>query len=366
VIRNEEAEAACRKGIELASDKGEAWLFFSNMMILLKNHEEAVAACRKAISLDPKEPHIWYSLSHLMAFDLRMYKEAEAAYRKAIELNQNDVELTELWEQFAILLGFHLKRGEEAEAACRKAIEISPNKSGSWGGLGAALIHLKRYDEAEAAWRKAIELDPGNGWRWHNLALMLQRRLKRYDDAEAAWRKAIELSPTEPWHWIGYGSLLTEPLKKYEEAEAAYRKAVELAPGNLDFSFALARILVKRGRWDDAVVYARKFIIEGDDEYYERTWPDIIGFFHDLVASGYADAAVALLDETEYGERWRPLREALQAIAEDDSSYLLRVAPEIRRPAEELVGMLAPEGVRLGGAPKAARGRRTRRKKQAD
>jgi hypothetical protein len=72
---------------------------------------------------------------------------------------------------------------------------------------------------------------------------------------------------------------------------------------------------------------------------------------------------VALLDETDYGERWRPLREALQAIAEDDSSYLLRVAPEIRRPAEEIVAMLAPASVRLGSPSKAARARRTRPKR---
>ena len=86
-------------------------------------------------------------------------------------------------------------------------------------------------------------------------------------------------------------------------------------------------------------------------------------FFRDAVASGHAEDAVGLLDETDYGERWRPLREALQAIAEDDSSYLLRVAPEIRQPAEEIVATLLPEGSRLGGVPKSTRARRTRRKK---
>jgi hypothetical protein len=104
-------------------------------------------------------------------------------------------------------------------------------------------------------------------------------------------------------------------------------------------------------------------ISEGGDEYHERNWPDIIRFFRDAVASGHAEDAVGLLDETDYGERWRPLREALQAIAEDDSSYLLRVAPEIRQPAEEIVAMLLPEGSRLGGVPKSTRARRTRRKK---
>jgi len=368
------------------------------------------------IELDPKEAHIWYSLSHSLVFRLNKYEEAEAVCRKAIELNRNHVEITELWEQLAILLGSHLKRFDEAEAAWRKAIEISPDKSGPWGGLGNGLCHMKRYDEAEAAFRRAIELDPGSGWPWYSLGLMLQRELKRYDDAEAAfrkaveldpnepwlwivyanllaeplekfddaeaaYRKAIELNPNEPWLWIRYGNLLAEPLKKYEDAEAAYRKAIELntdnieisrrkvielTPDNLDISRALACILVKRGKWDDAVVYARKFISEGDDEYHERNWPDIIRFFHEVVGSGHADEVVALLDETEYSERWRPLREALQAIAEDDSGYLLRLAPEIRQPAEEIVAMLIPEGVRLGGAPKTARARRTRRNRPPD
>jgi tetratricopeptide (TPR) repeat protein len=384
--RYEEAEAAFRKATELnqneAWDETWAWLCLSE---LLQNHlnrpEEALAACRKAIELASNKAHVWYSLSHWLVNRLKRYEEAESAYRKAIELNQNDVELTELWEHFAILLGFHLKRFDEAESAFRKAIELSPNKSGPWSGLGSVLCHLKRYEEAEAAFRKAIEVDPGGGWPWYNLGLMLQRDLKRYEDAEVAFRKAVELDPNEPLLWIVYGNLLAEPLKKYEDAEAAYRKAIELNPdnldvsrrkaidlnpNNLDISRALASILIKRGKWDEAVVYARKFIGEEDDEYRERNWPDIIGFFRDAVASGHADEAAALLDETEYGERWRPLREALRAIAEDDSSHLLRVAPEIRRPAEELVAMLAPEGGRLGDAPKSTRARRTRRKRPPD
>jgi len=276
----------------------------------------------------------------------------------------------------------HLKRYEEAEAAIRKAIELDPGSGWPWHNLGFMLQRdLKRYDDAEAAFRKAVELNPNEPFLWIVYCNLLAESLKRYDDAEAAYRKAIELNPNEPWLWIRYGNLLAEPLKKYEDAEAAYRKAIELNtdnldisrrkvieldPDDLDISRALACILVKRGKWDDAVAYARKFISEGDDEFHERNWPDVIGFFRDAVASGHAVEAVALLDETEYGERWRPLREALQAIAEDDSSHLLRVAPEIRRPAEEIVAMLAPEGVRLGGAPKPSRGRRTRRKRSPD
>jgi hypothetical protein len=150
--------------------------------------------------------------------------------------------------------------------------------------------------------------------------------------------------------------------KELEEAERHSRRSVELEPKNLRHVHTFACILIRRGNWAEAMVFARQFIREGDEEYLERNWADIIAFFRDAVATSHTAKAVALLDETEFGERWRPLREALQAIAKDDASYLLRVAPEVRQPAEEIVEMLLPEGVRLGSAPKPARKSRTRRK----
>src|SRR5262249_30951457 len=137
--------------------------------------------------------------------------------------------------------------------------------------------------------------------------------------------------------------------KDLDEAELHLRRAVELEPDNIDFARAHASTLMKRGRWDEAIVVARRFISEEDDLSHEWNWPDIVRFFHDAVTSGHTKEAIVFLDEMEYGQRWRPLREALQAIAEDDSNYLLRIAPEVRQPAEEIVAMLLAEGVKLGG-----------------
>ena len=50
-----------------------------------------------------------------------------------------------------------------------------------------------------------------------------------------------------------------------------------------------------------------------------------------------------LLDETEAGQRWRPLREALAAAVAKNPDLLLDVAPEVRKPALEILARLAPE-----------------------
>jgi len=396
--RYEEAEAVCRKAIELnPKDAG----LRMNLGILLgdylERYVEAEAAYRQAIALKPNEAWSWFHLGRLFVQHLKRYEEAEAACCKAVELAPNEAAI---WMFFGEAL-IRLKKYEEAAVALHKVIELNPNSelaNSAWANLGPTLQGSKRYKEAEAACRKAIELKPNESRQWMFLGGLLVDHLKRYEEAEAAIRQAINLAPNDSGQWILLGKLLADHLNRPDEAQDAFRKAVELNedkaeyrrslswrqylpkeldeaelnsrlsvvmdPDNLDFSRRAACIFIKRGEWDDAVIYARKFISEGDDEFHERNWPDIIGFFHDAVASGHVDDVAALLDETEYGERWRPLRVALQAIAEDDSSCLLRMAPEIRRPAEEIVALLLPVGVRLGSAPKPARARRTLRKKR--
>ncbi len=363
----------------------------------LKRFDEAASAYRRSVEIDPDFSRSWNNLGNLLSEQLNKFEEAEAAYRRAIEL---DPKFAWPWNGLGNLFNGHFKKYDEAEAAYRKAIELDPGFAWTWNNLGSLLQdHLERHKESESAYRKAIELDPKFVWPWRNLGNLFHYTMKqRFDEAESMYRKAIELDPSYADTWHDLGSLLSYKLNRPEEAEQAYRKAVELDERNAEYlnslawqryllnialdeaelhsrcsveleptnvynTHTLACILIRRGKWDEAVVFARQFIVEGNDEYHEKNWLHTISFFRDAIATSRTEEAVALLDETEYDERWRPLREALQAIAEDDSSYLLRVAPEIRQPAEEIVAMLLPEGVRLGSAPKPARARRTRRKR---
>lgn len=71
----------------------------------------------------------------------------------------------------------------------------------------------------------------------------------------------------------------------------------------------------------------------------EPAWTQALLCFREVVRTGHA-AETVKLDETNAGERWRPLREALHALAVGDPRGLLRVAPEVRQPAEELMRTL--------------------------
>jgi tetratricopeptide (TPR) repeat protein len=192
---------------------------------------------------------------------------------------------------------------------------------------------------------------------------LLSDYLKRYDEAEMAYRKAVDLVPNNDEYLNCLAWCLFLADKSIEEAEEKARQALTISPNDLDIIHTLACILARRAKWEEATPMARRFIVEGDEDYHSTIWPDIVLFFKEAVKTGHTVEAVKLLDEIGYEDRWRPLREALRAIAARSDAPLLRVAPEVRQPAEELVAQLLPEGVKLASAIKTPREKKPRRKK---
>lgn len=77
----------------------------------------------------------------------------------------------------------------------------------------------------------------------------------------------------------------------------------------------------------------------------------------------YGKAEEALEDFREAGaaERWRPLREALEAAARGSESYLRRVAPEIRQPARKIFRALTEDAAKQSRASDLMLRRRSRK-----
>ena len=216
----------------------------------LKRYGEAEAAYRKAISLDETYAQPWDDLGDLLQDRLKRYDEAEAAYRKAISLDET---YALPWNNLGNLLRYRLKRYDEAEAAYRKAISLDETDALPWNNLGNLFQHrLKRYDEAEATYRKAISLDETYAQPWVGLGNLLQYRLKRYDEAEAAYRKAISLNETGAGPRLSLGNLLQDRLERLEEAEGQYVSAQELEPDEPMHWVNHARLLARLDRHDEA------------------------------------------------------------------------------------------------------------------
>lgn len=97
------------------------------------------------------------------------------------------------WFNLAFLLE-EATRFDEAEAAFRRAVELNPKLDRAWYGLGLTLIRQQRYDEAVLALKRNTELQPMSPYGWYQLA---RAQLDRHEPDET--RKIIRhLKTFEP------------------------------------------------------------------------------------------------------------------------------------------------------------------------
>ena len=284
---------------------------------LQNRHEDAEAAYRKALELDPDSVAAWNNLG-IVLHNQRRYPEAEAAYRKALEL---DPDCVHAWNNLGNALN-NQYRYPEAEAAYRKALELDPDYVQAWNNLGNALVSQYRYPEAEAACRKALESDPGHVYAWNGLGSALHNQ-NRYPEAEAAYRKALELNPDEGYIHNNLAGLYLMKLGRIEAGIAELIQGLQL---NADYDYGR---YVLGEHWQSALPVAAGKIAaheSGADNLCTAITEELIA----QAASG-AQAAVlkALLALDDTGKAiFEPLLLALQA--QTDRDVLYRIAREKR------------------------------------
>ncbi|WP_332815418.1 tetratricopeptide repeat protein [Ramlibacter sp.] len=97
------------------------------------------------------------------------------------------------WFNYGFLLEAR-ERYAEAEAAFRRAVELRPGLDRAWYGLGLCLIRLGRLDEAVDALKRNTQLQPMSPYGWYQLARV---HVDRHEPEEAL-RIIRHLSRFEP------------------------------------------------------------------------------------------------------------------------------------------------------------------------
>src|SRR5207302_1401901 len=134
-----------------------------------------------------------YELANLLLQERPTIPDAVGFFRAALALRpQNVVIHSNLGSAF-------LAQGmpAEAEAAFRKAIELNADLAGAWGtfvSLGFALREQGKLPEATDAFRTAMELKPDNTWAYYRLGETL-REMGKQADADDTFRKILLLKP---------------------------------------------------------------------------------------------------------------------------------------------------------------------------
>jgi eukaryotic-like serine/threonine-protein kinase len=135
---------------------------------------------------------------------------------------------------------------EGAEREFRRAIELNPNDVTAHFWYAQLLLALARWDEALASVEWATHLDPVapiimefRGAIFHNT--------RQYDKAIEQLQRTLSLDPN--YFLVHYDlGRAYEQLGKYEEAIAEFQKALELSGGDLTTRASLAHVYAVSGR----------------------------------------------------------------------------------------------------------------------
>lgn len=268
--------------------------------------ERAAQAC---INADSNIAAAWYVLGALMSTRAEKRQEAIVMLRKAIELAPNHVEPKSMlgWE----LLGEGAEADEEAAKLFSQVLELEPGNTGAKRGcVLASIAQGQGLSDQIVALRGLCEIEPDESINQYLLASALALRDGCEEEQLIAARRAVELDPVSQFpHWLLAKSLLANALP--EEA------------------------LLEARKWFDLLV--KQEVVEPE------AFKVVPNFLRTAIKCGVARQMLVELDDSGFGDKVMPLREALAAVVAGSIDVLNDVAPEIRKPSLEALKYIAPD-----------------------
>lgn len=127
------------------------------------------------------------------------------------------------------------RRYDQARELYLEAAREAPDRASqavAWRELGSALISWGELDEAARALGRVVALEPGAVSAWHDLGIV-RARLGDAAGGERAFRRAIALAPEEPRPRVALAALLVKQ-RRWDDALDEYRALERLElPGSI-------------------------------------------------------------------------------------------------------------------------------------
>lgn len=182
-------EEACRKAIELDSQKPLAYYFAAKAAIGLHNDFMAIAMLTKAILL--KEDYTEaYQLRAETLWNMRQIKEAEEDIQVLLRMNPNDEQALQLSAEIQAAAG----NTDLAIGQLKQLLSLNPFQEKAYFLLGDLYLSRKEVDKAIGVYDEAIDINPEFAKAYQE-----RGRIKLLNgDKEgsvADMKKALELSP---------------------------------------------------------------------------------------------------------------------------------------------------------------------------
>jgi tetratricopeptide (TPR) repeat protein len=185
---------ASDRAMALASDAGESWIALGSYRYrILRDFNGALAAYDEAQKRLPNSALVYQSRGFVLR-RLGRWQEAEASFKKAIDLDPLDVQLLDtMGNEFYL----YLRRYDDAIATIDRALQVAPESSGEHANKAVVLQAAGRLEEARQELAQVPDdvLDD-----WVVAARVTQAMYeRRFTDAiDITQRKINSLAPNQP------------------------------------------------------------------------------------------------------------------------------------------------------------------------
>lgn len=234
---------------------------------LYRRERDAILAAREqfneAVALDPNyaEAYAGIAESNLLLFT----NHAEISQSQAVAVTELNIERAlqlnpELADAYAIrgLLNATLwnktrvgSGNIEAEAAFRRAIELNPNHASAYMWFASLRDSEDKLDEAIVLYQKSLELDPLGRIPYSNLPLIYAKR-GRSEEAMKLWLDALRIHNDWPTIYE-YVAVQLLGLGRFDEAYAWNQKAIQVGSDAIASASMSVNILVEFGEFERAM-----------------------------------------------------------------------------------------------------------------
>jgi Tfp pilus assembly protein PilF len=151
---------------------------------------KAEDSAHKALALNDRVAAAHTSLAIINWWKDRKFEQAEAEFRRALELDPNDPRAHSYFGSFLITIG----RTEEGVQQAKWATELDPLSVEMSGLLGQSYYFARNYNQAITQLKQTIDSDP-NFWRGHSFLGRTYLRKDQFSPAIDELKKAVELEP---------------------------------------------------------------------------------------------------------------------------------------------------------------------------
>ncbi len=145
-----------------------------------------------------------------------------------------------------------------------------PNDERAHFNLGGYYFGQQEFPQAIEHYKKATELAPTYSPAYNILGYAYRQNNGDYANAELAFKKYIELIPKDPNPYDSYAELLLK-MGRFDEAIVQYRKALAIDPNFINSYQGIAAALMYQGKADEAAAELKNITDKARSDGERRT-----------------------------------------------------------------------------------------------